>query len=599
MILQALYEYYQRKAADPESRIAPRGFEWKEIPFLIIIDEGGNFKNLEDTREIDGKNKRAKTYLVIKTKIRTGANSYQISNVLWDHYGYVLAYPKDESDKAKTDAGKQHTTFVSLVNNIVEQYPDNSQFKAVQKFLNRVEEIGKVFEHQYWPDCNKIPGCNLSFRIAGEVQIVAEHNDLKSFAIKNIDVTKDENEIITANSETEGICLVTGEHGPVAVLHTATSISGGKSGAKLVGFQKNSGYDSYYKEQGLNAPVSEIAEDAYTTALNVLLGKDSNNKFRLSDATVIFWASKENEFENGFTFFFAAPQKDDPDRNAQEVKALFNSIYSGKLNTEGDTSFYVLGLSPNAARISIRFWKSGKIKDFAEKIALHFTDLDIIHGKNDEREYFSLFNLLANIALEYKIDNVPPNLSGKMVECILDGSPYPVTLQQQCIRRIRAEQKINRIRAAILKAYLNRKNRIYNTNEKSITMALDVGNTNQGYLCGRLFAILEKIQEEAQPGINSTIKERYYGAASSTPVTVFGRLLNLTNHHLVKLHPGRKTNLEKLIQDVVADISSNGFPSHLSLDDQSRFAIGYYHQRQELFKPAHEIKIKEESGTVS
>lgn len=582
MILQALYDYYQRKAADPENKIAPEGFEWKEIPFLIVIDGNGNFVNLEDTRTGEGKSRRANTFLVIKTKGRPGANAYQTTNVFWDHFGYVLANPKDESVKAKADAKKQHKTFITLTDQFSKKYPDNLQFKAVNSFLDQPEQLQMVLRHKYWKECIKILGCNLSFRIVGETKIVAEHEDLYDLGV---DETAKENEAdeIAVDGKNDAICLITGDRSPIAVLHTATSIQGGKSGGKLVGFQKNSGYDSYHKEQGLNAPVSKKAEAAYTTALNVLLGKDSNNKFRLSDASVVYWSEKKSEFENKFAFFFASPLQDDPDRNSREVKALFESIYSGKLNEEGDTSFFILGLAPNASRISVRFWKTGKIKDFAEKLVSHFNDLEIIRGKNDEREYFSLFNLLSNIAFEYKLENIPPNLSGKVIECILDGSVYPATLQQQCIRRIRAEQQVNRIRAAILKAFLNRKNRIYNTNEKQITMALDLENTNQGYLCGRLFAVLEKIQEEAQPGINTTIKDRFYGAASSTPVTVFSRLLNLTTHHLAKLARGRKTNLEKLIQQVISGINSDGMPAHLSLDNQSRFAIGYYHQRQDFF----------------
>jgi CRISPR-associated protein Csd1 len=586
MILQALYDYYQRKAADPESRIAPQGFEWKEIPFIIVVDEDGNFINLEDTRSGEGKRKVATSFLVIKTKGRTGANSYQTANVLWDHFGYVLAHPKEKDDKKTKeqlldDANRQHVTFVSSILELTKKFPDNKQFRSVANFLENSEQKQKVFEHECWIDCIKISGCNFSFRLAGEIGIVAENEDLKN----NIptEVLLNDEEGNTESDLAKGVCLITGEYGPVAVLHTSTSIPGGKSGAKLVGFQTNSGYDSYYKEQGLNAPVSKKAEDAYTTALNVLLSRDSTNKFRLSDLTVVFWADKANEFENIFPFFLAAPSKDDPDRNSREVKALFDSIHTGRFNDEVETTFYILGLSPNAARISIRFWKTGKINDFAKKIALHFSDLEIIHGKNDVREFFSLFNLLSHIAFEYKVDNVAPNLTGKMVECILDGSPYPATLQQQCIRRIRAEQNVNRVRAAILKAFLNRKNRIYNINEKLITMALDLENTNQGYLCGRLFAVLEKIQEEAQPGINATIKDRYYGAASSTPVTVFGRLLGLSNHHLAKLNPGRKTNFEKMVQEIMDGINSSGMPAHLSLDDQSRFAIGYYHQRQDLF----------------
>jgi len=574
MILQALYEYYQRR-----DNLAPQGYERKEIPFMIIIDEQGNFINLEDTREGEGKNKRAKTFLVIKTKSRPGSHASKIANIFWDHYGYVLAHPKDNSEKAKNDAQNQHNTFKKLAEETCKKFPENNHFKSVCSFLCNEESIALVKNHENWKDCSKIPGCNLSFRVVGENIIVAEHPDLNCYTEEELIIDDEGNSASTF----ESVCLITGEKGPVAILHTATSLPGGKSGGKLVGFQKNSGYDSYFKEQGENAPVSKAAEASYTTALNVLLGKDSNNKFKISDASVVFWSAKQTQLENSFSSFFNAPPKDDPDKGIREVKALFESIHSGKLNQEGEIPFYVLGLAPNAARISVRFWKTGKVKDFAEKIAQHFDDLDIIRGKSDEREYFSLYYLLANIALEFKLENIPPNLSSRVIESVIDGSKYPDTLQQQCIRRIRAEQHINRIRAAILKAYLNRKLRMYNTNEKPITMALDLENNNQGYLCGRLFAVLEKIQEEAQPGINATIKERYYGAASSTPVTVFGRLLGLSNHHLVKLNPGRKTNFEKLIQEVMGGISSSGMPSHLSLDDQSRFAIGYYHQRQDFF----------------
>lgn len=579
MILQSLYDYYQRKAANTDSNIAPQGFEWKEIPFLIVINKDGKFINLEPTSESEGNNKkakRAKSFLVPKSKGKSGSDAWKTTNVFWDHYGYVLENPKDDPKKNKIqnkeDAKKQHSSFIKLVNEIVEKFPSNEQFIAVKNFLQKEDQIQKVFNHQNWKDCIKILGCNLSFRLIGETNIVAEHADLKTIAVSN---DFDDN---------KGVCLITGDREPIVTLNTATSIPGGKSGAKLVSFQKSSGYDSYYKEQGGNAPISKKAEDAYTTALKDLLGKDSRNKFRISDTTVVFWAEKEINFEKQFSFFFTNPNKDDPGRNAQEVKALYESIHSGKFNSEGSTQFYILGLAPNVARILVRFWETGTVNDFGKKIAQHFTDLELAEGKQEKHKYFTLFSLLTNIVLDYKMDNVPPNLASAVIESILKGTPYPATLQQQCIRRIRAEQKVNHIRAAILKAYLNRKNRITNYNkEKEITMALDKENKNQGYLCGRLFAILEKIQQEAQPGITTTIKDRFYGAASSTPVTVFGRLLNLTNHHLAKLHPGRKTNLDKLLQEIMDSISSNGMPAHLSLDDQSRFAIGYYQQRQDFF----------------
>ncbi len=557
MILQALYDYYQRKAADPENKVAPQGFEWKELPFIIIIDENGKFVHFEDTRTIEGNRKRAKKFLVpqMPGKRTSGLRA----NILWDNAEYIFALNNSDNKKA---------AFIQTI----EKEADTSlpEIRILLKFLQAENN-----EYIYDPCWNEISTTNpfMSFRIAGHPDLLI--GDV-FYSLNSPRKSSD--------NQGNNVCLITGNSDVLEPLHTSIKGIAGTNttGGSIVSFNLPA-FCSFGKDQGQNAPVGKIAAFAYTTALNMLTDKDSENKFRIADMTVVFWAEKQTSFENQFPFFFTPPTKDDPDRNAQEVKALYESIHSGKINTEGNTPFYILGLAPNAARISIRLWRSGKVKEFADHIIQHFNDLEIVRGKKDERKYYSLFNLMSNIALEYKMDNVPPNLAGKIVECILDGSPYPVTLQQQCIRRIRAEQNINRIRAAILKGYLNRKNRIYKTNEKQITMSLDLENTNQGYLCGRLFAILEKIQEEAQPGINATIKDRYYGSASSTPIAVFGKLLSLSTHHLAKMNPGRKTNLEKLIQEVMSGISSNGMPAHLSLDEQSRFAIGYYHQRQDFF----------------
>ena len=291
MILQALYEYYQRKAQDPDSNIAPQGLEWKEIPFLIVIDKEGNFIKLEETNEGSGKEKRSKRFLVNKSVGRSGANSWQIVNVFWDHFGYVLAHPKDESSKSVDAAKKQQSSFINDINNWCSKFPENGQFAAVQKFYQQDNNPTKILADPLWGECIKKPGTNLSFRLIGETYIVAEHPDL------HLNETKNESDLLD-ESALKSICLITGEKTPIAVLHTATSIPGGKSGAKLVGFQKNSGYDSYYKEQGLNAPVSVKAEDAYSTALNVLLGKDSKNKYKIGDTTVVFWAERKTILED-------------------------------------------------------------------------------------------------------------------------------------------------------------------------------------------------------------------------------------------------------------------------------------------------------------
>lgn len=574
MILQALYDYYQRKAADPDSGIAPEGFERKEIKFVIVIDENGYFMNLEDLRE----NKNGKSYLLPKSVGRSGSNSWKTACLLWDHHGYILAHPKKGEPKDEQKnlemAQKQNGAFVSQIEHLPPETKADAGVKAVLLFYKHGQDK-EVIKHCNWNDCAAIAGCNLTFRLSGDTLLVPERPVVKAFVVTNLNVSDSDKE-----SQYFARCLISGESGNIMSTHTRTPLPG-ESNAKLVGFQKNSGYDSYGKEQAYNAPVSVAAEFAYTTALNLLLGKDSENKFGIGDATVVFWSQKKDEvynLEDDFSCFFADAPKDDPNKNILAVRNLYQAAYSGKLDESGNDLFYVLGLAPNAARISIRFWKSGTISDFAKKIKRHFDDMKIIRGPKDH-EFLSLSQILRATVLEYKMDNVPPNLAAAVMNSVLDGTPYPRTLMHQCIRRIRAEQHVTRTRAAILKAYLNR----LNTNQKEVNVSLDKSNQCPGYRLGRLFAALEKIQEEASPGLNATIRERYYGAASTSPVTVFSQLLKLKNHHLAKLaNPGRKVNLERILGEIFDGI--NEFPAHLTMEEQARFAIGYYHQRQAFFE---------------
>jgi CRISPR-associated protein Csd1 len=203
-----------------------------------------------------------------------------------------------------------------------------------------------------------------------------------------------------------------------------------------------------------------------------------------------------------------------------------------------------------------------------------------------EPEYYSIWRILVNIATQDDSENIPPNLAGDFMRSILNGTPYPTTLLHAAINRIRSdtEYRVKPVRAALIKAYLNRYNRFYpNKNQKEVSIELDVSQPSVGYQLGRLFAVLEKIQEEANPGINTTIRERFYGAACATPVTVFANLLRLKNHHLAKLeNKGRVIAFEQLLSEIMGHLQV--FPSHLDLHEQGRFAIGYYHQRQDFFK---------------
>ena len=274
--------------------------------------------------------------------------------------------------------------------------------------------------------------------------------------------------------------------------------------------------------------------------------------------------------------FFQHPEKDDPAAHTEKIRALYDSINTGAyVEHDGDTMFYILGLSPNSARISVRFWHMGTISEFAIRIKEYFDDFKIIKPPS-EPEFYSIWQVLVNIAAQNKSANIPPNLAGEFMRSILDGTPYPNTLFQAALRRIKsdAEYRVKPVRAALIKAYLSRYYRFYpNQKYKEVGIELDINQPSTGYQLGRLFAVLEKIQEEANPGINTTIRERYYGAACATPVTVFANLMRLKNHHLAKLeNKGRVTNFEKLLGEIIEKV--HDFPAHLDLHEQGRFAIG-------------------------
>ena len=572
MILQALYEYYERKAADPDSTIAPIGFEWKELPFLIIIDREGHAIRLEDNRKPVGKKRIGRRHLLPQSIGRSGKNAWQTSFLLWDHWGYVLGHPKSDSDKDRATAEKQLETFTNRLMALPDSVKQTPDVAAVLRFYEQ-KEYYRVFDFENWPDCAEISGCNLSFQLQGETELVASCREVKEYQGSQALLADD-------TEQYEALCLISGKRDVVQRLHAATPIPGGQSTGKLVGFQKDSGFDSYGKEQGANAPVGKYAHTAYTTALNTLTKSDTN-KMALGDMTIVFWAQKPCMLEQAMPSFFVSPPKDKPDKGVKAVKQLYESLESGKLDTEENTNrFYVLGLAPNAARIAVRYWLTGTVAEFSTHLKAHFDDLEIVRSDMDA-EYFSLHRLLAHTALEFKISNVPPNLAGEVARSVLEGRPYPQTLLHACVRRIRAEQHVSRIRAAMLKACINRYNRFHNkTHEEVITVGLDKSNMNPAYRLGRLFALLERIQiESAKPvTLNSTIRERYYGAASSTPITVFPKLLKLKNHHIAKLPSGIQRMYEAMIGGIIEGLDAEKLPKQLPLDQQALFAIGYYHQ---------------------
>ena len=582
MIFHELQTYYDRMNSDPANAIAPQGWAWVAIPFVLVIDEQGKLVQIEDTREGDGNKKRAKTFLVPQGVKKTSGVA---ANLLWDNAEYVTGCTciqgikdQDRILKVQKRVLEKHEAFKKRIE---ETLFDSPRKRTCLAFLETITEI-HLSQFDIWQEIFETDPV-LSIRFVSDLHLYCQDQEVR----KTLD------SLWNTSDEKQGICLVTGEQDTPSILHTAIKgVLGAQSvGANIVSFNLDP-FLSYGKKQGENAPVGKTAMFAYTTALNSLLARGSQQKIQIGDASTVFWAEKKTQFETDFLMFFTEPAKDDPKANTQCIRSLLESPKTGEYYYEDqDTGFYVLGLSPNAARLSIRFWFSGTVRLFSENIRQHFEDLKIAKPEY-EQPYYSLWRLLLQTAVQGKTDNILPSCSGDLMQAVLMGRPYPQSLLQGVLRRIRSdgEQRVTPIRASLVKACLNRYLRNHpREGKKELEMALDTNQPSIGYQLGRLMATLGKIQEEANPGINASITDRFYGAACSTPVSVFPTLLRLDRHHLAKLEStGRKVYFERLIGEIVSHFTE--FPAHLDLHEQGRFAVGFYHQRQDFFAK----KISEE-----
>ncbi|MGA7983318.1 MAG: type I-C CRISPR-associated protein Cas8c/Csd1 [Chromatiaceae bacterium] len=578
MILQALNDYYRRKQAEPDAqdRLPAFGLEEKEIPFVIEVDADGRLLHLADTRSGQGKKKVGQRLLVPQGVKKTSGVA---ANLLWDTAEYVLGV--DTRGKPQRVA-EQHAAFRARIDRLPPSARQDEGVRAVSAFLAGIDL--KAMENlPAWSDLVNTNAL-VTFRLHGDSDLVCQRPAVVPAMINQ-----------EPDQARENICLVTGERAAIERLHPSIKGVWGAqtSGANVVSFNLDA-FSSYGKSQGDNAPVGKPAAFAYTTALNHLLAKGSRQRVQVGDASTVFWAEERHDLETMVPNLFGEPPKDEPDRGADALRALYKSVDTGRFALgEPDARFHVLGLAPNAARIAIRFWETASAMELAQRLRQHFEDIRVTRAPHDP-EHLSLFRLLTACAVQNKADNIPPNLGGDIMRAILEDLPYPATWLSAAVQRCRAEQKVTYPRTAALKACLNRGIRFTNRSrtkpESEFQIMLDKTNPNPAYRLGRLFAALERIQEDAAGGagkLNATIRDRYYGAASSTPVAVFTTLLRLKNHHLGKLGAGRVVQMEKLLGEIMSELDE--FPKHLSLPDQGRFALGYYHQRQAFFNKSEPL----------
>ena len=570
MILDALYNFYIQ---DKDS--IPEGWMKCELSYLIVIDKNGGFLRI---RRLDGEDKNH----IVPAGDHTNSVTPQL---LWDNVMYTLDYTKDKDNITEWSKSKEHEKHLAFVERCKKtaKFLNNPYIDAVVSFYKK-GNLCKVYEDKLWDEVKNSKG-NISFQvnIKEESVIAATIPELV--------------QPCTGDNLKFGRCLVTGEIGEIVRIGIKTPILGCKSSAKLVSFQKDSGYDSYGKEQGYNAPISKKAEFAYSSAFKKLTERGSKH-----NVIFVFGNKKDKDFSKNRTYIFWATATNheiataieegvhlviNPKRRVDLVRNVFKSIWVDKnLHIKRDDRFFIAGLSGVSGRISVVYWNECGLEELAKNVLMHYADMLIDTDElENAKPYRGLYQILADISVDGNIENCPQNLSEATLKSILEGKPYPESLYQTCIRRLLSEtdnqdkrkRKVTKTRISILKAFLNRN--INNTNYKKIEAMLDKDNTNPGYLCGRLFAVIDRIQEIVNK--QNTIRNRYMNAASSTPVTVFPTILNLSNHHAEKLEVSKKF-FDNLKGEIISKIEAEGFLPQLDLQDQGRFFIGYYHQRQDL-----------------
>ncbi len=599
MIIQALDALYGRLADDPAYEIAAPGYSRQKIGFKVVITGSGELVDVQDLRSQDS-HKMPRQMLVpggakppgAVTQASVGKKVQLLRNDLPFILGCrVEDGGQGDGDKSLVTADMQLEAFRDH-HLAIEQTIDDDHFAAVCKFLRSwsPQQALQHRRHTEWIDLATSQGV---FQLIGETSFVHERRGVRSWW------DAEQLRMAADTGSPHGQCLVTGADSALARIHEPRikGVRGAQSaGAALVTFNE-SAYESYGKEQSYNAPVSETVAFRYTTALNALTEGPQNRKHRLQlgDTTLLFWTERPSLIEDvfaRFSSFGTSPIQDEAQDQGQlqKVEAFATALRrgaeaSGALEeTSSATMFFLLGLAPNQARVSVRFFQRGSVNELLERLRAHCRDIEVLAapaaGKRPADPEFPSLRQLLDQACPLKgmkpdRDRLPPNLSAPLLRAVLTGARYPDALYSAAMRRIRAGDRINYLRACLISGALRRNQNM------EIPVSLDTTKIDPGYRLGRLFAALEKTQLDGLGNVNATIRDRFYGSASATPRTVFPRLLRTYQHHLSKLEGGKKVNREKLVQEILGEIRE--FPAHLSMAAQGLFALGYYHQTQDFY----------------
>ncbi len=573
MILQALTQLYEDLVCRGESY----RFGWgpAKISYALCLGENGQvlqaIPTLVESTSTGGKTVlRPQIMALPAAVIRTVG---VLPNFLWDNASYILG----ADDKGKPERSKACFQASRELHHRILDPIDSPVARAILAFFD-TWDAEQAFQHpalmDCWEDLRK--GANLVFRVDGRYG-------------------QDEPEIQAAwdtyysqNDGAKAQCLVTGKPDiPEAVHPLIKGVAGAQSsGAAIVSFNAPA-FCSYGKEQSFNAPVGRYAAFAYTTALNHLLA-DRDHVQRIGQTTIICWAEGANPSDSAFAaavlFGGTPPQGLTDDMLRSAVKRLADGLPCEELNVDPNRQFFILGLSPNSARISVRFFYRDTLGAIMKNVNAHHSRLEIVGNPYPMMPLWAMLRETVNMNTTDKAPS--PVMAGAVARAIFSGTPYPASLLEATMQRIRAERNITPGRAAILKAYYL-KNSTPQCPEEVLKVSLNQTSTNIPYTLGRLFAIYEAVQEQANPGINATIKDKYFNSAASTPATIFPILDNLCQKHMRKLPIGLKISYDREIGKL-KDILSEAYPLRLTLPEQGSFNLGYYHQKQARYTKKEE-----------
>jgi CRISPR-associated protein Csd1 len=596
MILQRLAEHYDRIAAsgNENSQLAPPGFSRQKISFCIVLEPDGRLNAIQSMQQQSGK------ALVARPMLLPGQGKPPGQGLnpcfLWDNAAYMLGWvlaPDPAPKKREKQEVRASLAFEAFRGRhlTMEAQIAHPAFTAVCAFLRdwNPDKATEVEETLL-----KVATNFGVFRIAGEMQYVHE--------LVVLQFEPEDGEVELESGDEQGTCLVSGVRERIARLHEPKikGVAGAQSsGALLVSFNAAS-YESYGKSQSYNAPVSEEAAFRYTNALNHLLER-RDRRISLGDSTLVFWADHASVLEDCLSEFFADPAptgdavvEEDQER-LRQAKVLLTQLRDGTGETKIDTNdgrstkFFLLGLSPNASRISVRLWVEADAAELQHRLGQHLRDIALAGNRNDEILTLQRIVRATGRAERdpkgkfkgFNTENVSPKLAGDLARSVLMGAAYPQSLLSTMLRRIHSDGEVAYARAAAIKACLVRNSRLRG-NPLEVSIMLDPNSTDPAYCCGRAFALLEVIQKDsAGDGLNRTIKDSYFSSASTTPSLVFPRLCRLSQHHLAKLDTGHRIHREKQLGEVLNKLTV--FPRLLSLEDQGKFVLGYFHQTKDIY----------------